>query len=74
MSEQMTTIFLPGVHGWMGYGKQSRSEMILRYRANAAYDKAQAERILAAKDSDFVVEQHTGKCVKRNRVVLQPNT
>lgn len=71
MAEQMTTIQLPGADGWMNYGKRTRANMIEEYRKIAQRDKRRAELILAAKDEDFLVEQHTGKCVKRNRVLIK---
>lgn len=70
MSEQMTTIQIPGADGLMLYGRRTRQEMISNYRAMAERKKFMLEKVLSAKDEDFIVMQHTGKCVKRNRVLL----
>ena len=70
MAEQMTSIRLAGLSGWMNYGRKTRAEMIARYREIAYRNKIEAEAILIAADKDFVVEQHTGKCVRRNVVKL----
>lgn len=70
MSEQMTTIQIPGADGRMLYGRRTRQEMISNYRAMAERKKFRLEKVLSAKDEDFIVMQHTGKCVKRNIVLL----
>jgi hypothetical protein len=48
--------------------------MIHIIRRNAAIAKEEAERILAADDSDFVVETYVGIHVQRNRERLWPNS
>ena len=71
MSEQMTTIQIPGADELMLYGRRTRQEMISDYRAMAKRKKSRLEKVLSAKDEDFIVLQHTGKCIKRNRVLLK---
>lgn len=73
MSEQLTTIELPGRHvvGYSDYGCRTVAEMLALIRQYAEHTKRQAEIILAAKDTDFRVYQHRGVHVRRERVVLQ---
>ena len=68
MSEKMTSITLPGTQGFMDWGYKSHAEMIAAYRGIAERQKAEAELIIAADDSEFIVEQHTGMHKRRNVV------
>lgn len=70
MSEKMTSITLPGTQGFMDWGFKSRAEMIATYRKIAEHKKAEAELVIAAADSDFTVEQHTGMHRKHNVVKI----
>ena len=70
MSEKMTSITLPGTQGFMDWGYKERAEMIATYRTIAERQKAEAELVIAAADSDFTVEQHTGMHRKHNVVKI----
>lgn len=73
MSERMTSIVLPGVHGsgYADWGRKTPKEMIDRLRRIATEDKQTAEKILAAKDDDFLVETYLGVHARRKREILQ---
>ena len=73
MSAQMTSVCLGhGIGGISDYGYHSRARMIKLIRAYWQGQKEIADKILAAADSDFVVEQHTGIVVRKNIVRLEP--
>lgn len=70
--ERMTSIQLPGggpgTGGGLGeWGRKTRAEMIAIYRKWAEHQKAEAERVLAAADADFICETYLGVNVMRNR-------
>lgn len=69
-----TSINLPGGkigHGGLGeWGRKSRVEMIAIYRRWAERQKAEAERILAAPDEDFVVQTYLGEIRRKNVEVV----
>ena len=73
MSEQMTSINLPGRFGagYADYGRKTVAEMITALRDRAELMKRDAEAILAAKDGDFYVCTYRGIHVRRDLVVLQ---
>lgn len=75
MAERMTCVHLPSLGhgvGFAEYRRQSPEDMIRRLRSNAQIAKEEAERILAAADSDFAVETYTGINVQRNTEQLWP--
>lgn len=51
----LTVASLPGVPGLADWGRLSRAEIIRRTREMAAYNKEQAEKLLAAPDEAFNV-------------------
>ena len=74
MSDRMTSIILPGLNGGQGlsdYGRVSVEQMIKLYKDNAAYNLKAAQKILNAKDEDFLVTTYIGKYVQRNREIIQ---
>lgn len=71
MSDRMTRISLPGSCGIADYGRRTPTEMIKLIRQYAEREKREAEAILAASDSDFLIETYVGVHVCRNREVLQ---
>ena len=66
MAEKMTTISLPDISGIMDRGYKDREAMIKMYRRHAEHLKQEAEKVLNAEDSDFIVEQHTGVYLRKN--------
>ena len=70
MAEKHTTISLKNATGFMDWGYKTREQMISYYRKSALLKKEEAETILAASDSDFVVEQHTGVHVRKNIKII----
>lgn len=62
----MTSIRVGNHVGYADYGKKSRQEMIESYRRIAERKKLEAEEILLAADSDFIVEQYRGLRVRRD--------
>lgn len=73
MSRRLTEINLPGVWGaGIGdWGLKSVPEMIAELRRYAAEEKARAEAILAAADSDFRVVTFLGAHKRAALDVLQ---
>lgn len=74
MSEQMTSVHLPGMRRGAGvadYGRKSPEEMIAMLRKYAESNLREAAMILAAADGDFRVETYKGVWVQRNREVLR---
>lgn len=51
----LTAASLPGVPGFMDWGRLSRAEIIKRTREVAAHNKEQAEKLLSAPDDAFDV-------------------
>lgn len=77
MAERMTSVVLPSLGQGSGlamYGRHDPHEMIRRLRTSAEIAKEEAERILSAPDSEFVVETYTGVYVQRNREQVWPTT
>lgn len=72
MSKLMTSIRLEGTIPFAKYESHSRQEMIALYRLGAEIRKAEAERILEALDSDFIVEQYNGVQVRKNIKRIEP--
>ena len=71
----MTSIYLPGLKydiGLAEWGRKTHAEMLAIYRAHAARQRAEADRILAAADEDFVVETYLGQNVQRNTMRVYP--
>jgi hypothetical protein len=66
MSDILTAASLPGVSGagLMDWGRLTRAEIIKRTRELAAYQKEQAEKVLAAADEDFDVRVVRGARVQ----------
>jgi len=65
----MTTIYLKGEGGGLSdWGYKSRDEMIIQIREHAQWEKDKAEKILSAKDEDFIVEQHLNVHTRKNIV------
>ncbi len=46
--------------------------MLAFIRSYATHQKAIAEAILAANDSDFLIETYVGPYVRKNRKIIQP--
>ena len=75
MSERMTSVRLESLgtgSGWSEYGRQTPGHMIHMLRRNAEIAKEDAERILDADDSEFVVETYLGPCAQRKTERLWP--
>lgn len=66
MSSRLTSIRLDHQPGLAEWGRKTRKEMIVAYRKKAMAEKLEAERILAAKDSDFLVQTFLGIHAQRN--------
>ncbi len=73
MSEILTRIRLPGKRhgGFMDRGRHTAAAMIATMRRHAEYQKAEAEAVLSASDTDFRVDVVRGSCVQRVIEVLQ---
>lgn len=74
MGERMTSIRLPGLPmgtGFQDYGLKSVEDMIKIIQDKARYDLENAQKILAAKDEDFLVETYIGPYARKNLEVLQ---
>ena len=71
MGERMTGVSAPGVAGLQDYGRRTRAEMVEQFRAHYEHQKAEAERALAMKDEDLVVETWLGPVAMRNREVVR---
>jgi hypothetical protein len=65
VSDILTSCHLKGVGGLDEWGRLSRSEIIEKTRDMARHDKAQAEKILAARDEDFECKIIRGPHVRR---------
>lgn len=73
MSQRMTAVCLPGAGlGLAGYGRRDPHVMIAHLRRDASERKEQAERILSAPESEFVVETHLGIHAQRRPERLWP--
>jgi hypothetical protein len=57
---------LPGSTGLADWDRRTRAEMIRQYRAHAARMKQEADAVLAARDSEFIVETYLGTIVRKN--------
>jgi hypothetical protein len=70
----MTDIHLPGLPCGTGIAEWDRvdaPEMIRRYRAYAAHQKAWADAVLNADDADFQIETYVGVHVQGSRQIIQ---
>lgn len=77
MSEIMTVINLPKGEGpnWCGlmdWGRLTREQMIAQARKNAKLDAEIAQKILDAKDEDFIVKIVRGSIVQHLVEDLKP--
>ena len=73
MSERMTSASAPrhGVVGIAEWGRVTRPEMVSRFRASYAAQKAEAERAPVLPDDEIVVETYVGVNVQRRREVVR---
>ncbi|QIG57785.1 hypothetical protein SEA_PAULODIABOLI_50 [Microbacterium phage PauloDiaboli] len=72
MADRMTSVRLRSSHpadgeGIAEYGRQTRQDMVQKYRAYAQRQFDRARAVLEAEDGDFIVETYTGHIVQRNR-------
>jgi hypothetical protein len=74
MSERMTSVAVPsaGDIGFQEYGRHTPEEMIARHRRRAQIQLEEAQGILAAPDSEFVVETYLGVIAQRQAERLWP--
>jgi hypothetical protein len=65
MSELLTSCHLKGVGGMDEWGRLTRAQIIEKTREMARYEKAKAEKILAARDEDFECKIIRGPYVRK---------
>ena len=74
MTEKLTRITLPSAShsvGLMDWGELTPKEMIGQIRQRAEYLRAEADAIMAAKDSDFQIDVIRGPVVQHHVKTLQ---
>lgn len=76
MSDRLTEVYLPGDHangrGVADWGRKSHADMVKMLKEKAAIDKEFAEKILAADNSEFIVNTYVGMHARKNIERIMP--